>query len=107
MRLTKDEFCAAVNKYEQMCAEENKVIEALGCNFEWKPSLWLSEYYELLIKMCDLPENDLYGTDLDYYCFELDFGKKWEPGTILIDDEDIPCRNAEELWNLIMFDEED
>lgn len=104
MRLTKEEFCTAVDKFEQMCKEEHDLLTALGTGPEWKPALWISTYYDFLNDMCDFnPEHETieYGNDLDYYCFELDFGHKWEPGMITIDDEDIPCRNAEELWNLI------
>ena len=104
MRLTKEEFCTAVDKFEQMCKEEQDLLTALDTGPEWKPGLWIITYYDFLNDMCDFnPEHETieYGNDLDYYCFELDFGHKWKPGMITIDDEDIPCRNAEELWNLI------
>ena len=105
MRLTKEEFCIAVDKFEQMCKEEHDLLRALDIGAEWKPGLWISAYYDFLSDMCDFaPEQETaeYGNDLDYYCFELDFGHKWKPDMIKIDGEDIPCRNAEELWNLIM-----
>lgn len=101
MRLTKEEFCAAVNKYEQMCKEESEIIKTLGCSPDWKLSNWLGEYYNLLRIACDLSETE---TDLAYYCYDLNFGKNWKPESITIDGKDIPCRNVEELWNLIMFD---
>lgn len=103
MRLTKEEFCTAVDHYEEMCAQEDTIVNALGGDFEWKPSEWIGSYYSLLTQMCDLDETLEYGTDLDYYCYELDFGRKWKPGMITIDGKDIPCRNAEELWNMIML----
>lgn len=106
MKLTKEQFIKKVNTYQRMCEEEHEIINALNCNPEWKPSSWLDEYYRLLSEMCELPENKLYGTDLDYYCYDLAFGKKWEPGMIKIDEKDIPCRNAEELWDLIMLEAE-
>lgn len=54
--------------------------------------------------MCELAGTFEYGTDLDYYCYELDFGRKWKPGMITFNDKDIPCRNSEELWDLIMME---
>ena len=107
MRLTKDEFCAAVDKYEQMCKEELEILKILDCSPDWKLSNWLGEYYNLLLTMCDLSDSATdCGSDLSYYCYELNFGKDWKPGAITVDGKDFPCRNSEELWNLIMFDEE-
>lgn len=39
--------------------------------------------------------------DISYYMWELDFGKKWEPGMVVIDGKDIPLRNSHDLWKLI------
>ena len=107
MRLTKEEFCTAVDKFEQMYKEEHNLLKALDISPEWRPGQWISTYYDFLNDMCDFtPEQETakYGNDLDYYCFELDFGHKWKPGMIIIDGEDIPCRDAEELWNLITME---
>ena len=41
MRLTKEEFCAAVDKFEQMCNEESKLLRALDIGAEWKPGQWI------------------------------------------------------------------
>ena len=39
---------------------------------------------------------------IDYFCFELDFGKKWHEGTITNDDgTDIVLKTAEDLYNLL------
>ena len=45
--------------------------------------------------------------DIDYYMYELDFGKKWKPGCITIDNKDIPLRNSEDLWDILMLGEND
>ena len=92
MRLTKEEFCAAVDKFEQMCKEEHDLLRALDIGAEWKPGQWISEYYYFLNDMCDFtPEQETteYGNNLDYYCFELDFGSKWKPGMIKIDGKEL------------------
>lgn len=103
MRLTKEEFCTAVEHYEEMNKQEEDIVNALGVNFEWKPDEWIASYYDLLTELCDLDNNDIYGNDLDYYCFELNFGHSWRPGMITDENgNDIPCRNAEDLWNMIM-----
>ena len=39
---------------------------------------------------------------IDYFCFELDFGKKWKEGTITEKDgTDIILKTAEDLYNLL------
>ena len=101
MKLTKEQFCDAVDTYKKMCDEEDKIREVLDVGFEWTPSQWIGAYYALLTQMCELEDDILYGNDLDYFCYDLNFGQKWEPGMIMIDGEDIPCRNVEELWDMI------
>ena len=96
MRLTKEEFCRYVNLYELMCKQESAICDSLNIDLEWIPSEWIGRYYELLSAMCGSKSNDL-----DYYCYDLNFGKAWTPGSITIDGKDVPCRNAEELWDLI------
>lgn len=45
--------------------------------------------------------------DINYYCWELDFGRDWYEGCILDKDgNDIPLRTPEDLWNLIMLNRE-
>lgn len=41
---------------------------------------------------------------IDYYCFELDFGKKWKPGNVTWVDtrQDIKLQTAEDLYELLM-----
>lgn len=105
MRFTKEEFCTAVDNFQEMSDNYLKIVRALDIA-EWEPTNWLDAYYNLLIEMCDF-EEDGFTNDLDYYCCYLDFGRKWKPGMITKDGKDIPCRNAEELWNMIMGGNDD
>lgn len=103
MKLTKEQFCSAVDAYQKMNDEELIISNSLGIT-EWLPQNWLDNYYSLLTELCEFKDEDYdncYGTDLDYYCFELDFGRNWSPGMVTIDGKDIPLRNAEDLWNYI------
>lgn len=74
MKLSKHQFCVAVETYKEMMEEENDLINALDINPEWKPGHWIDRYYELLEDLCELEEDDLYGTDLDWFCFDTKFG---------------------------------
>ena len=105
MRFTKEEFIKAVNTYEEMYNEESNIIHALDISPEWVPRNWLREYYDLITSMCDFTEEELdsaSGTVLDIYCYYLDFGNDWEPGDYTVEGEDVPLRNAEDLWYAII-----
>ena len=75
MKLSKAQFCIAVETFKEMMEEENDLINALDISPEWKPGRWVNNYYELLEDLCELEVDDLYGTDLDWFCFETDFGQ--------------------------------
>jgi len=105
MRFTKEEFIKAINTYEEMCGEEREILYNLGVDPEWTPGGWLGKYYELIEDMCDFTEEELdsaSGTVLDIYCYNLDFGNDWEPGDYVVEGEDVPLRNAEDLWYAII-----
>lgn len=74
MKLSKHEFCTAVNTFREMLDQENKYCDMLNVNPEWGPGEWINNYYELLSALCDL-EVDIYsGTVLDWFCFDTKFG---------------------------------
>jgi len=39
---------------------------------------------------------------IDYYIWELEFGDKYKDGCVKINNENIPLRKSEDLWNLIV-----
>lgn len=103
MRFTKEEFCTTLETFQKMCEQEGEIAHALGI-CEWKGLDWIGTYYDLIVDMCDIDranEGPYDINDLDYYVWELEFGSKWEPGCYMIEDEEIPLRNAEDCWNLL------
>lgn len=74
MRLTKKEFCTAVDTYKSMLEEQNEMDDVLNIG-AWKPSWWIDNYYELLTDLSDLEVDPMIGTDLDWFCFDAKFGK--------------------------------
>ena len=76
MQLDKRQFCIAVNTYRDMRTEEQMIQNALGNSAEWIPGEWINNYYELLSDVCDLEVDANYGTDLDWFCYETDFGRR-------------------------------
>lgn len=74
MKLSKRQFCIAVETYKEMLEEENRLLDALEIGPDWKPGEWINSYYELLSDLCELEIDDLYGSDLDWFCFDAKFG---------------------------------
>lgn len=75
MKLTKSQFCKAVNTYQSMLEEEFEIINLLDISPDWKPNNWIENYYDFLSNLCDLDSNSLYGTTLDWFCYEANFGQ--------------------------------
>lgn len=74
MKLDKKQFCTAVNTYKTMLEEENQILDVLDMSPNWKCSEWINNYYELLTDLCELEKDDLFGSDLDWFCFDTKFG---------------------------------
>lgn len=75
MKLSKKQFCIAVNTFHDMLEQENKLLDVLNITPEWVPGEWVNNYYDLLSELCELEEDPQIGTILDWFCFEIDFGK--------------------------------
>ena len=74
MKLDKRQFCTAVDTFKTMLEEEHQIIDVLDIGPEWRGGDWIQNYYELLTDLCELEEDDLYGSDLDWFCFDTKFG---------------------------------
>lgn len=102
MRLTKMEFVNAIYIIESMMRTEDEIIDAMNINPEWRPGLWIGAYIDLIIKLSDIPEDPIEDNLISYFCFDLEFGKKWKPGDYVVNGVDIPLQNVEQLWNAIV-----
>lgn len=99
MRFKHDEFIKAMETFQQMYEKEDQISEVMHLEVEWPGSEWIWNYYELIRVMCDI-NPDTYD-DLDYFVFELNFGKKYEPGDYMVDGKEIPLATLEDLWNAL------
>lgn len=75
MKLNKTQFCTYINKYREMLEQEDEILEVLKVDSEWAPSDWISNYYEVLSDMCELPKSKNTGTLLDWFVFDTNFGE--------------------------------
>ena len=76
MRLNKEEFVKYVRTYQDMLDRSIAVSNLMGISHDnWVVSDFAMKYYDFLHDMCELPINDKIGSDLDWWCFETDFGR--------------------------------
>lgn len=47
--------------------------------------------------------DDIVHSWIEYYIYELDFGKKYKPGMVIVQHKDVPLRTPEDLYNAIVF----
>lgn len=105
MKLKKSEFCKYVEDYRLMLEQEDKVLEILNCDPEAIMCQWISKYYSLLSDMCELPENPLYGSDLDWFCYETNFGQREDLRKVFFEGRTWDIKDAGILYDFIMEQE--
>jgi len=109
MKLTRDQFNRAVNNYITMSKQLENLCDAMGCYAENVFDTWQSYYYDLLTECCDFTEEDFddyIGTILDYWCFELEFGAKYEEGCIKEDGTPIVLNTIDDVYDYIVKKQE-
>lgn len=108
MKLTKAQFCEYVNTYEEMIRESDRLAAEFGVGGTWKFDEWITNYYQMLTDMCELSEDPSFGTDLDWFCFETDFGKNEEMNKVYVKDCEWPwvIKDAGILYDFITREEQ-
>lgn len=46
-------------------------------------------------------ESQIYNNDIEYFIWELDFGKKYRPGCYTINGNPVTLKTAEDLWDVL------
>lgn len=106
--LTKKEFVKTINKIQETIDFEQKVNDLYWSNGYQSPES--PDLYGTLIKtldrmFCADTEADAknFISDIDYFCIELDFGRKYEPGCITYaDGTEIDMSTPEKLYDYLM-----
>lgn len=109
VEITKEKFCAFVDEIEKYYRKLEE-IETIS-KMDFTDSFIFSFpgiVCDFLADLFYIPSTSPYWmNDIDYYMWELNFGKKWKPGSLTIDGKDIPLRNSEDLWNILTLGEND
>lgn len=102
MKLSKEQFVEYVNRYEQMLKEEYVIMDVLDASPEWKPSGWLNSFYDLLHDMCELKEDVICGSALDWFCWDTEFGEREDMRVIHTEDGDWDISTPAILYEYLM-----
>ena len=100
--LSKEQFINAINDVENVCRYQEGLNNYFRKNnvdgYIFQPDC-SSTVIGLLHTVLGEKDKDEW---IDYFCFELDFGKKWKEGVITEKDgTDIILKTAEDLYNLL------
>ena len=109
--LSKEEFVKVINELEKRVRFEVSLEELyndFGGSAPWSPNgRLMDEIIHTLNVMFDLEETSTYGSDIDYFVYDLDFGQN--PDDLYIEDEEgnkTYLTTAEELYDYIMEQKE-
>lgn len=106
--LTKEEFCEYINFIKARIEAEYKINDLF--TEEFTDSIFMpygkciDKIVSLLSKIMRCEDIDAYGTtDIDYFIYELDFGKKWPEYSVYNEQgTPIPMSTPEELYDYLI-----
>lgn len=104
--LDKDRFCRAINELEAAENLRRKVATAIRqynsltkTDFPNPYGLMIS-HSALVINLLAEIMGDKFGL-IEYFCTELDFGRKYTPGCVIENGEEVDLSNEIELYNYL------
>lgn len=101
--INKEQFIRHMNKLQTLSEEADAINKLLKDNKLIELHISTGEYESIAIRILQDIFQDYDNSWLDYYIYELDFGKKWKVGCITDrDGADIPLSNASELYNTLI-----
>lgn len=105
--ISKELFCEAVRELQRAWDYQE------GLNDYFKDNgvdgyVFQPDCSDVLIKVLEeamnLEINDQIGSDLSYFCYELDFGRKFKPGDVTENGKDVDFSTPESLYDYLMKD---
>lgn len=99
--ISKENFIKYINDFRNLCniyENINKAAEKLDFF-----SIYNTEYEVMILDILQDVFNDKENDLIGYFIYELNYGEKWEESCIRDKDgKDIPLRNAEELYDILV-----
>ena len=98
--ISKKQFCDIMHKLETHRAKIDVLEDVLGVILEMDS---LEDIVvDLLNKTMELRETEEYGTDIDFFVYELDFGNEWDENSLIVDGKPIDISTPEKLYDYLI-----
>lgn len=105
--ITKDLFVESINAIEKQLMHDEGYVAAMSSFHKGtRPAPYNnSAIIDQLIKIVQIATND-FGEHswIDYFIWELDSGKKYRDGCVVIQGNNFELTNAKQLWDLLNMD---
>ena len=98
--IKKEKFVRILNELERVDRAEEKIVEAISSISAFYWNYPFSTGSDTVIDLLEELTNDE-GQMISYFVYELDWGKKWEPGCVTDENEDIDLSTAEKLYDYL------
>lgn len=105
--LTKQQFCTAIDNIKDYWDKQREIEDVLGVVFSEGAIVDIIDNYvdTLSLIMRDFPAVGSPVEDIPwiaYFCWELDFGKKYKKDYVKIDDVEFPLETPDDLYELLI-----
>ena len=97
--ISKENFIKYINKLEQLRSLED-TLNSAGELLDF--SISFGQHEALIVDILEDAFEDQCFNWISYYIYELSFGKDWNEGIVIMDDENIRMSNAGELWDVLV-----
>lgn len=98
--ISKEEFCKIMNDIKATFDWIDKVESLFNCTLE-EPLDSINATIHLLNTIFNLTETKEYGSDIEYFIYELEWGIKWKPDMIVEDGVSVDISTIEKLYDYI------
>lgn len=106
--ISKKQFVKYINYIKQSLEKEDNIEKAIKKiskdSYAFVLIDEISHMIEMLCSCMDIEYDpgDMYGNDIEYFIYDLDFGKNWEPDSITeADGTSIDISTAEKLYDYL------
>lgn len=105
MNISKEDFVNTINELKRCIDKEDNIYDVLQ-----KFDIYLDDdsekLYDTVIHLLEILTGAIvdeeFGSDISYFCWDLDFGRDYEPGMITDKEgNDIDCSTAESLYDYL------
>lgn len=89
-----DDIASLKNKYNSPLIKHSLIDNFFIDNFE-------DEVIDLLALLTRCKSNDDYGTDISYFIYDLDFGRKYKDGMVVENGKNVDFSSADKLYDYL------